>query len=251
MFKPHNSNNYVIYYPININNIFGQSKMENENSNEIFDLTFKGIRFCELPLTDVNFYIKLNDIFNIIENKIDDNSNKHEELKKLEIIESSLLVNYLSSQTKIDNHEKNMIKQRIKLWTIDDQYEHHLSDGINRVKVKMDMCVSKTGIKTYKIKKLIFQCDQGHKLINCNLQIDGFDMFYSINPDEMNTIYEFDNNIKLNEKIYAIDLDTIELNCHACVVLCLGFTDFIDNLSITAFFEIETECLYFDGLLTF
>ena len=290
--NPRSNNKNIIYYAINLNEIFGESKIENkdenedgifdgifdgmfdfsfkgineifgeskienkdENEDEIFDLGFKGIRLCDLLHAKVTLYIDFNDIFSIIENTIESESPLHKQLERLQIINCSLLVNYTSSKTKIKLVEKNITKQKIKRWKIDDQHLYSFKDNkLNNVKLKMCWNPKGSVIDGHKIKKLIFECDQSNKLTSYKLQIDGYDLFPTIDltsMNDMNALYEFNNNVILNKNTYAVDLDTMTLNSDSNVILCLGFNEPIDKLTINAFFEIEIESIYERGIFRF
>lgn len=80
------------------------------------------------------------------------------------------------------------------------------------------------------------------------LQINGQDVFGKIDPIEMNAIYEFNNKTILNQNMCAVELDSRPLKLSDNVVLCLVFNDLIYQWSVKAFFEIEMQWIYHNGL---
>lgn len=244
--NPHDENHNVIYYSINLNEIFGESTIKTENKDQIKDLTFKGLRLCELFYQEVRLCVDYNDIFSIIENTVEAESNLHTELTKLEMIDCSAFVNYVFSRNgEIKRNKEKVTKQKIKIWKTYDEEINGLSQGIKSVKIPMNQSF----VNSYKIKKLIFECDQGKKLKNYLCQINGSEIFEPIDPNEMNAIYELNNNKKLDENTYAIDLDSMSLKSDSDIVLSLEFTESINGwFRVNTFLEIETECIYSYGM---
>jgi hypothetical protein len=250
--KDSNTNN-VIYYPIDLSDIFGRSVMsgvyDSQNTSQIFDLTFKGIRLCDLSHNEVKLHIELNDIFNVIENKIDKNSSQFEELKNLELIECLLLVNYILSQKKLNRNKKKLVKQTIKNLYMDDQYTN-LNLKSKKVSLEMNLPIAFDNNR-YKIKKMIFNCEQGNKLNKYRLQVNTQEICCVNNPAEMNVIYGFDNNETLEDNTYAIDMDSMKLKRGEIVVLNLWFNDPIDKSNVYVLFQTEKKCIYDNGCFGF
>lgn len=249
-----NCDQHMIFYPIDLTEYFGHSILENDDgmNNQPFDLTFKGIRLCDLRFHEVRFWIQLNDIFNIIENQIHETTDQYQELKGLHLVDPIMLVNFTKSDMKMDINNFPQIKQKIKIWNVDDKHNYYFDKPIDKLKLRMCWCPSfgnANFCNAKKIKKIIFQCDQAHKLKKYSCQIDGHDVLDGfVDPNQMNAIYEFNNNVTLDHDTYAFELDSTPKQMMS---LLLIFSEPICGLKLTAFFEGETECIYNSGLLKF
>ena len=233
------SNGFVIFYPINITDIFGQSKIKieknDQNSKQISDCQLRGIKISELHFSDVRFKIELAELSDIVENQTDDHFDIQKQLKELSILDCCILVRYQKTKPKTYIGTKSVTEQKIALWKIDQQ-TCSVNNKPYQIKIPMDWYSGIYIGKQCFIRRLIFQCNHSDKLTNYLWQINGYDL----------------SNVRekiLDQNKHITNIDSLQLTYGQNITLDLKFNGPVDQLIIDAFFEIETKCTYGNGII--
>jgi len=152
----------VIYYFLDLSTIFGESTSE----FEIFYPEFRGVRLHDLTYCEVRFNIKLNNIFSIIENQIDNLSQQYNEIKNLTVESAILSVKY-HTLSKYPTIPYKLTRQSVNFY-----------------------CGYPIAIK-----KLLLCFDQKIILESCLILLDGFNVFHATQLINDEHEYKFDLNL--------------------------------------------------------
>jgi len=207
--------NNVIYYLIDLGALF--SNLDNTRH-----LNFGGIRLGDLGQEQINFIIELNDIHP-----------QHNIIQHLPI-DTVLFVKYWRF-SKSPIHQP--ITQRIKLWTVYNNMQTHLSENIIRLHVSWNGNFV-DGLVT--IKKMILTFDQKHILDKCKVTVHGDSVTKLITPKETS-----DDGYK-----YMINLNLKRIPSGARMLLSLKFIQSIEKFRMDTSFKIEKVFIYVDGKAT-
>ncbi len=238
------SNTTTIYYSIDLGKNFGRST----GIFSDFDLHFKGIRLCDLDHNEVKFNIALNNIQSIMDNELDHQSQQYKALEELEIIDASILINYVLCKSSLPSYNRSSeIKQKFKICTVDN---HSIikKSLVNIIYIKLNPFPWNHCLNWYKIKKILLIADKKNAIKNFQIKDSNEnDLFGIIDANEMKIIYELDNNCTLNDNTYAIDVDLDQSREKCDLLLELDFISPISSIKIDCFFELESEFIYDHG----
>jgi hypothetical protein len=120
------------------------------------------------------------------------------------------------------------LKQNIRTWICDSWEINDKDRPISNLKYKMYTPNKKSS-------KIIFHSEMLNKIKFFNLQLDGYDYMSKINVKEYKTVYEYNNNITLDDSIFVFNAEIMPTVKN--VVFCMWFSEPCDNLSIDFMFD--------------
>uniref|UniRef100_A0A6C0C9Z9 Uncharacterized protein n=1 Tax=viral metagenome TaxID=1070528 RepID=A0A6C0C9Z9_9ZZZZ len=221
----------VVYFYIDLSLIF-----KSEGSS------FSGVRIYNIYYHYIRFYVRLNDIFSIIENKIDYNSQLYHEINILSIDDALLLVKYHKLQN-IDPMSQ-LIKQKTNKWIVID----HSFDMYETVHEHFGWYKINDPIT---IKKITLLFDQKIMLDNCSLTInDCYPNFIVVKPTNDCPLdkYVFFPNLKVISRNIA--RSDIRRGTYLGLKVILHDINVITVIYVSVFVEIEGNFMYQDGMVT-
>jgi hypothetical protein len=208
------STDNVIYYYIDLGSFFKKSKQD-----------FYGFRLCDLDRYGTIFTVQLDDIFSIIENKIDPTSEQYHEIKNLLIRQKFLLVKYHQLINILPKPINQTINRSIS-WG-------YSCDECKSIELNMSPKWHNRGdLSTIKIKNLMLCFNQKLKLNSCFILLDGADVSDTI---------KLKNNCVLDRYVFDLNLNIVQ---HAIINVRINFADSVKNINVDAFFETENIFTY-------
>lgn len=246
--KMNSGNNNTIYYPINLREIFGKFESKNDHIN-ISDINYlllsgirHGIRLCNMDRCSVKLYVKFSSIWDIIENKLNIESNFAKEISKLEIYDCNLLVQYYHMRE--INKADNNIKQKMTMWHC-QSFQDEIDPATPSVKYRL--CFDP--VTEYRLTEFVVVNKSNHKIQFFNLQINGVNCFSRSQSADMTKIYQYNKSIELDENVHAVYLETTLLLPSDTVQLNIWFDTNVNYCDISVLAKIETNVVYADGKL--
>ncbi len=235
--------NNTICYPINLNKIFGNSTTNYVYNT--FDMQFNGIRMCDFDSGNLQLIVKFNDIFSTIETNAEFEG-KYNDIAKLQMVNCLALVQYTVSESSIlmpPTCANQIIKQKLTL--LDScplKYKSDLSIKSNNHTLSFNSNIN----YNFNLKKLIIRVNNHHNnLINSfSLQINGQDCFDRNTSSMLTKIYQYNNNVCLDNHTYAVDLNVNKLSHNDHFVICLTFNNNISEYDMDVFIQTESCGIY-------
>ena len=129
-----------------------------------------------------------------------------------------------------------MIKQQTFKWHTD------LDEIVNGTKsIKIRLCPS-----GFEISKVIFHSSQLNKATHFSFQLNGQDYFERTNIKNYKKIYEYNNNIKLDDDIFVID---VIIKPHMDVIMCcFSFDEPCDYFKTDIIYQQEMKSVYVNDI---
>ena len=237
----------VVYYPINLSNMFGTSEIVIANENKysllkssgvedkLFDLSFKGIRLIDFIYHPVNIIISFGKIFDVIEN-ITLTKEEQNILSNLSLDDVSLLCRMIT-QPDCRPICDNFMCQKFNRW-FDEEFV--LSDNTklyHKIIIPFHLFT--------KISKVILYCESFDKI-----------EFHRISKDENKCGEQYDRNEKIfydyntviHDNMCVIDLNIIkQLPCQ--MILEVWLKEPMDEIKIQMMYKVNNIISYRGGFV--
>ncbi len=236
--------NNTICYPINLNKIFGNSTTN--YAYNTFDLQFNGIRMCDFDNGNLHLIVKFSDIFSTIESGPEIES-KYNDIMNLQMVECSALVKYIIADSPLlipPANANQMIKQKLTLW--DSCPLKYKSDSPIKSRNHLLNFNSSNVNYNFNLKKLIIRVNNGSNnlLTSFSLQINGQECFDQSNSNMLTKIYQYNNNVCLDNCTYAVDLNINKLSHNDSIMLSLRFNNNISEYDMDVLIQTESYGTY-------
>jgi hypothetical protein len=239
----------ILYYPIDIDEIFINGKFINKSQHELLDENYNGFRLLNNNFSEIRLIVEIGRINEILQDfnendniTIDNNILKiKDHLPELSLIDVTCFVNYYMKELATTSLINSEIYQQVCHWECFCE-NNMISEDIKTMNIKLILPLVFGKIL---IKKFAFYVEN-FEISKYILFVNGVECCDQFDPDEMNTIYEYNNNVIVND-IYIMDVD-IDLKQNYIMSLKITSDKILPkNFKIHYMFYTMKDVLYKDG----